>query len=79
MLRIEFAKTQEARGPTNYANVEYHGARVLLSLVEPWAGTGRHICADSYFASVGTAVALYRNGRRLTGVVKTSSKKFPLT
>jgi len=32
-----------------------HGTAVLHHLVGPWAGTGRIVCADSYFASVEAA------------------------
>ncbi|KAI2493142.1 Transposase IS4 [Fragilaria crotonensis] len=34
---------------------------------------------DSYFASVGAAKELYRNGLRFIGVVKTATKGFPKT
>jgi hypothetical protein len=35
------------------------------------------VCADSYFASVGAAKELYRNGLQFIGVVKTATKGFP--
>ena len=55
-----------------------HGTRVLMDLCAPWTGTGRIGCADSYFASVQAACTLYDNGLRFTGVVKTSTKKYPM-
>ena len=36
------------------------------------------VCADSYIASVHTAESLYEKDLRFTGVVKTSSKKYPM-
>lgn len=56
-----------------------HGTQVLKAVVSPWFGTNRIVCADSYFASVGAAKELYRNGLRFIGVVKTATKGFPKT
>ena len=36
------------------------------------------VCADSYFAYVHTAESIYEKGLRFTGVVKTSTKKYPM-
>ena len=55
-----------------------HGTAVLMRLVRPWAGTDRIVCADSYFASVATALALKEAGLRFTGVVKNAHRRFPL-
>ena len=55
-----------------------HGCKVLKELIEPWHHTHRVVCADSYFASVSTAKELMRLGMRFIGVVKTSSKQFPM-
>jgi hypothetical protein len=54
-----------------------HGTAVLKYLVLPWARTDRIVCADSYFASVGTLKELKRIGLRFIGVVKTATKQFP--
>jgi hypothetical protein len=35
------------------------------------------VCADSYFASVGAAKELFRNGLRFIGVVKTATRGYP--
>ena len=37
------------------------------------------VCANSYFDSVSTAKELMRIGMRFIGVVKTTSKKFPMS
>ena len=51
-----------------------HGTNVLKHVVSPWFAN-RIVCADSYFASVGAAKELFRNGLRFIGVVKTA--RFP--
>ena len=56
-----------------------HGTSVLKQVVSPWFGSNRIVCADSYFASVGAAEELFRNGLRFIGVVKTATKGFPKT
>ena len=49
-----------------------HGTAVLQQLVAPWMGSGRIVCADSYFASVEAAEALRSSGLSFIGVVKTT-------
>ena len=57
-----------------------HGTQVLKTVVSPWFGSNRIVCADSYIASVGAAKELYRNGLRFIGVVKTATARgFPKT
>lgn len=55
-----------------------HGTDVKYSLVRPWIGSNRYVCGDSFFATVETAEALLQNGLRFTGVVKTSTIRFPM-
>lgn len=55
-----------------------HGTKVIQYLCGPWAKTHRTVYANSYFASVQTARELYRMGLRFTGVVKTSTRGFPM-
>ena len=62
----------------NATNEFTHGCNVLAELVRPWANTGRVVVADSYFASVQSALRLYQMGLRFIGVVKTSHKGFPM-
>ena len=49
-----------------------------LRLLQLWFHTNRYVCADSYFASGHTADSLYERVLRFTGVVKTSTKKYPM-
>lgn len=55
-----------------------HGAAVAKKLLCPWAGSKRVVCADSYFASVATALLLLSMGLRFIGVVKTSTRGYPM-
>ena len=81
MVQLLLVKSKEERaredveGPNEEGVI--HGAKVLNRLVEPWHHTQRLVCADSFFASVGTAVMLKKNGLLFTGVVKTATKNFP--
>ena len=55
-----------------------HGTNVLIDLVRPLANTDRVIVADSYFASVQAASALFNMGLRFIGTVKTATRGFPM-
>ena len=44
----------------------------------PWTNTDRIVCADSYFASVPDAEELWKHGLRFIGVIKTSTRQFPM-
>ena len=52
---------------------------VTLRAVDEYKHSNRLVIADSYFASVNTALALKRNGLYFVGPVKTNTKKFPRT
>jgi hypothetical protein len=54
-----------------------HGAKIIKELVCPWWGNDWIVCADSYFASVVTAVKLKRIGLRFIGVVKSAMRIYP--
>jgi hypothetical protein len=82
MLRLKLVKGIDLVGednnhdaPTNSSLL--HGTNVFKHVVLPWFGSNRTVCADSYYASVGAAKELYRNGLRFIGVVKTAKKGFP--
>ena len=55
-----------------------HGTQVLADLVRPWGNTDRVVVADSYFASVESALKLKSLGLRFIGVVKTAIKGYPM-
>lgn len=55
-----------------------HGTAVFLRLVQPWFGSERLVCADSFFATVNTANSLMETGLRFTGVVKNATREFPM-
>jgi len=58
-----------------------HGTKVIRELISPWIkspGDPRTVCADSYFASVATAIELKRCGFNFIGVVKMATKQYPM-
>ena len=55
-----------------------HGTRVINELVRLWEMTGRVFTADSSFASVPYCRALRGMGLRFIGVVKTTTREYPL-
>ena len=84
MLRLKLVKGVDLSGEDDDGiegneNSLLHGTNVLKQVVSPWFGSNRIVCADSYFASVGAAEELFRNGLRFIGVVKTATKGFPKT
>lgn len=48
-----------------------------MRLTEPYAGTGRTVYGDSWFASVNTALAMRWQKLNFVGCVKTAHKHFP--
>ena len=48
-------------------------------MVEPWVRTDHCVCADSYFASVNAVTVMRMIGLCFIGVVKTATKKFPMS
>ncbi len=79
MMRLKLVKTMEEQNTHIQPGDDglLHGTAVLKYLVLPWARTDRIVCADSYFASVGTLKELKRIGLRFIGVVKTATRQFP--
>lgn len=78
-MRIEIVTTAEEEAQKEFEGDHLHDAAVLRRLVKPWAGTSRTVCADSYFASVYTTEMLLKMGLKFIGVVKTATKKFPMS
>src|SRR6056300_32896 len=54
------------------------GTKVLLQLLKPWNNTNRNVIADSYFASVSTAVQMTKHGWTFLGNVKTATVGYPM-
>ena len=77
-IRIENVVSAEDTSLRDFESEHLHRTAVTLPLLQPWFHTNRVVCADSYFASVPTAESLYEKGLRFTGVVKTSTKKYPM-
>ena len=81
MLRLKIVKEEEDYSSTDTEEegaVMLHGVKVLKELISPWTGSGRLVCADSYFASVQAAEVMEQEGLKFIGVVKTTMKMFPM-
>jgi hypothetical protein len=81
MMRLKLVKTAEEEATHMVVDEEdglLHGTKVLLLLVQPLLGTGRTVCGDSYFASVGAAKEMEKKGMGFIGVVKTATRHFPM-
>ena len=80
MMRLKLVKTaeEEATHTVEGEDGMLHGTRILLFLIDPWVYSGRTVVGDSYFASVGAALALAELQMGFIGVVKTATKNFPM-
>lgn len=56
-----------------------HGTKILADPCAPWNDFERIVCGDSYFASVQAAETLLAKNLRFTGVIKTYTKRFPIS
>lgn len=80
MLHLKLVKSEELEEDAQLEDGDDtlpHGGKILKQLVMPWSGSQRIVCADSYFASVASTLALQQIGLRFIGVVKTAHKRFP--
>ncbi len=88
MLQLKLVKTANAENEAAETEVEaqarrdqqslLHGTKVLKELIQPWAMSDRCICADSYFASVKAVEELQRMRLKFIGVIKTSTRRYPM-
>ena len=78
IIRIENVVSPGDIAVKDFESDHLHGTAVTLRLLQPWLYTNRVVYADSLFALVHTAEALYDKGMRFTGVVKTATKKYPM-
>ena len=81
MIRLKIVKTAEEENASVVTDDggNNHGTNVLKFLVEPWIRTDRCVCVDSHFASVNAVTVMRMMGLRFIGVVKTATKKFPMS
>jgi hypothetical protein len=56
-----------------------HGIKVMKELLQPWNFSERLVCADSYYASVAAAEELMKLRFHFIGVVKTATKRYPMS
>ena len=78
MVNLEINEGKEAMKEKRWQRELGAGTATTLRLSEPWHGSGRIVCGDSWFASVKTAIELRRKGLFFTGIVKTAHRMFPL-
>lgn len=80
MLSLSVATTAEHKRAANdgVSDDLPLGTVVLMKHIAAWAGSKRIVCVDSYFASVTTAMQLLKMGLRFIGVVKTSTRGYPM-
>ena len=81
MIQLKIIKTAEEENASAVTddNGNNHGTIVLKFLVEPWVRTDCCVCVDSYFTSVNAVTVMRMMGLRFIGVVKTATKKFPMS
>src|SRR5210317_412382 len=79
MIRLKLVKTSnEEEEEGGGGEGELHGLKVMKELTEPWWGSWRVVCGDSFFASVPAAEEMLRKQLHFIGVIKTATKKYPL-
>jgi hypothetical protein len=81
MMRLKIVKTAEEEATHTIMDEHLgmlHGTKVIISLVQPWLGSGRTVCGDSYFASVGAANVMEKRGMGFLGIIKTATRHFPM-
>ncbi|CAG5033168.1 unnamed protein product [Parnassius apollo] len=72
MMRLEINESKEAISTKKWQREFGAGTATTLRLTEPWRGSGKVIVGDSWFASVKTAVELFKVGLYFIGLVKTA-------
>lgn len=55
-----------------------HDTKVFKELVGSWSGSGRLVCADSYFASLQAVEVMVQEGLKSIRVAKLATKKQPM-
>ena len=74
---MEITKSAEDTRDVDHEDNQQHGTATVLRLLQPWLDSNRHVHADSFFASVRTAEALWEHGTRFTEPTKTATVEFP--
>ena len=67
-----------AKQPRNTGTSWSATTATTLRLVEKWAGTGRVVAGDAWFASINTCKALMEHGLYFIGDVKTNHAQYPV-
>lgn len=78
LLNRELVTTFAKENGSPYEYAFNHWTAVSKLLAEPWPGSDRIVCAESYFASVQSALALLNIALIFIGVVKMATTGFPM-
>ena len=78
MINLEINEGKDIMKEKQWQREFGAGTATTLQLCEPWYGSGRIVCGDSWFASVKTAIQLHHKSLLFLGIVKTAYTKFPL-
>lgn len=78
MLRLELQEGKEAMSAMAENKLHGSGTGSTIRLTKPWHGTSRVVYGDSAFASVRCARQMRAHGLHFIGIVKTSTKEYPL-
>ena len=79
MISVEICKGKEANRTAKFEDSYGHGTAVAMRLMERFRFSGSAVAADSFFASVECAEALWLKFRIFfIGVVKMSTSRFPM-
>ena len=82
MMGHKLVKTSEEELTHTVPDAEtglIYGTRILLFLIVRWTYSMQTVAGDSYFPSVGAAEELKKLKMQLIGVVKTSTRRFPIS
>ena len=78
MLHLEMIEGKERESIKKWHHEYGHGCAVLMRCIEHWAGSGRHVIADSAFRSPKTLMAVHTNlGMYTSLAVKTAHREYP--
>lgn len=79
MTRIEITRGKELSENLPFEECYNHSTSGTFRLVQPWLEPNRVVCADSWFSSVETAIALLQRQTKYIGAIKTATKEYPIT
>ena len=77
MFHLVLVSTEEDEAGRENKSDGLHGTAIFKRALKIWAGSGRIVCAGSYFSSVETTQQVQVMGLEFIGVLKTATTKDP--